>query len=270
MTDKSSVRDAATVILYRENADEHGEVFMVKRHGKSGFMAGAHVFPGGTLEEGDAPLAESLGAHIVDPHARAGIEAFTPALLVAALRETFEESAILLGSDAPLEARVALRTKLLKNELTFAQVLGQLAPDTGAFDALIPWSRWKTPLVEKRRFDARFFLIDLRTLDSAEAHLGQHDDVETTSAEWIGVDTALDAADKGDIWLAPPTSHTLLMLRDFGPSYEHPLTSICPQFFAFERPTLVLPNHKLHTDHWAAEGPVAFEMDETQRWVPLD
>lgn len=258
------IRDAATAILYREGLDGRGEVFMVKRHGKSGFMAGAHVFPGGTLEDDDAPLAASLG--VTTPRGREGVDAFSSALLVAALRETFEESAILPGVDWPLEVREALRRKLLEKTLTFSQVLDELQCDVQVFSSLIPWSRWVTPVVERRRFDARFFLVDLRGSAQQE---GRQDGIETTSAEWLGIEEALESAESGRIWMAPPTSHTLMMLRDQGPDFNHPLSAIQPEFFDLERPTLVLPGHERHSlDSGIGAGPSAFEF-VNKCWVPV-
>ena len=49
-------RPASTVVLVRDPF----EVFLVKRHGKSGFMAGAHVFPGGRVDDEDR--AETMEA----------------------------------------------------------------------------------------------------------------------------------------------------------------------------------------------------------------
>src|SRR5690606_1205542 len=93
-------RDSSTVILLRDE-DAGFSVFMVRRHGKSGFMAGAYVFPGGTLDEADrAPsLLAHVGGRSAEEAARAlaeddGVRAL--ALHVAALRETFEEAGVLL------------------------------------------------------------------------------------------------------------------------------------------------------------------------------
>ena len=48
------IRTAATVVLLRDTASGP-ETFLVRRHGQSGFMAGATVFPGGKLDDADAP-----------------------------------------------------------------------------------------------------------------------------------------------------------------------------------------------------------------------
>jgi 8-oxo-dGTP pyrophosphatase MutT (NUDIX family) len=69
---------AATIVLARVLPDDAFEIFLVKRHGRSGFMAGAHVFPGGKLDPQD-------GAFDVD------------AAVVCAIRETFEECGVLLA-----------------------------------------------------------------------------------------------------------------------------------------------------------------------------
>jgi 8-oxo-dGTP pyrophosphatase MutT (NUDIX family) len=86
---------ASTVLLLRDG--DHGvEVFMVRRHDQVAFMGGAHVFPGGRLEDVDRASGH-------DPHR------------VAAVRELFEEAGVRVALDAlvpwahwvtpPLEAR---------------------------------------------------------------------------------------------------------------------------------------------------------------------
>jgi 8-oxo-dGTP pyrophosphatase MutT (NUDIX family) len=70
---------AATVIICRPAMGSF-EVLLVKRHGKSGFMAGAHVFPGGRVDPVDGePGSEQ-------------------AFVQAAIRETEEEAGITLDA----------------------------------------------------------------------------------------------------------------------------------------------------------------------------
>lgn len=59
MTAAVEPRPAATVVLFREAAGASGpalEVYLVRRHARSGFMASAYVFPGGAAEPGEEDL----------------------------------------------------------------------------------------------------------------------------------------------------------------------------------------------------------------------
>src|SRR5262245_17445030 len=96
----SEIRPAATVIVLRDGADGP-EVFMVRRHQAVRFMAGAHVFPGGRVEDSDG----SANATWCDglANARAKIPGVTPesavTFQIAAARELFEEAGVLLARD---------------------------------------------------------------------------------------------------------------------------------------------------------------------------
>ena len=137
----SVARPAATVILLRP-APEGFEIFMVKRHGKSGFMPDAWVFPGGRVDDGDR-LADHPavrgGAAAVEQMELSRHDAVP--YLIAAVRETFEEAGIWLGSGMlALEERHALD----RREATMGEVLDR----TGAvvdLDRLRAWAWWVTP-----------------------------------------------------------------------------------------------------------------------------
>src|ERR671917_152953 len=112
-------RDAATVVLLRDGArgdgahgdgahgdGAHGvEAYLLRRVGSMAFAAGMHVFPGGTVDPRDAggvppgagPSAEEWAVRL-----RAD-EALARALVCAAVRETFEESGVLLAGPSPDE-----------------------------------------------------------------------------------------------------------------------------------------------------------------------
>jgi 8-oxo-dGTP pyrophosphatase MutT (NUDIX family) len=200
-------RDAATVVVLR-GEPEGPSVFLVRRHAKSGFMAGAYVFPGGTLEGEDLALLDGprvVGLTVDDAAARLG-EPEDPrralALHVAAIRETFEEAGVLLADAAgTLDAIEAARRRRLAGA-PFADVL-----PVGArlrADALVPWARWVTPTVERRRYDARFFLT--RAPDGQRA---AHDRVETSAGAWMRPAEAIARFDAGELQLPPPTLRTL-------------------------------------------------------------
>ncbi len=93
------VRDAATLILLRSNPLE---VFMLKRHAKSGFMANAWVYPGGALDEADLDegLLERCDLTVEEAAKRLGMEDGRRALglHLAVIREAFEEAGVLFAS----------------------------------------------------------------------------------------------------------------------------------------------------------------------------
>lgn len=200
--------DAATLVLIRDAA-RGLEVFCVQRAMASGFMAGAIVFPGGRVEPDDAnpawdalvlPASERLGALAEDAiHARA--------LAIAACRECVEEAAI-LPVDVPVahDDVVALRDSLTATTEAFRDVLR--ARDLRLnLQALVPFARWVTPAAERRRFDARFFMMR-----APAGQEGMHDRRETTGSFWATPAELLERWDSGIVQLAPPTHHTLWTL----------------------------------------------------------
>ena len=205
------IKDASTVILLRE-APGGLETFMLCRHQRSGFMGGAHVFPGGKVDASDkAPSwrdrtdapAEAIAARLGEDDADAGL-----GLLVAAVRETFEEAGVLLAS--PREGRdvARARVRLLQGE-SFATLAEEL-DITISSNALTPYARWVTPKMESRRFDTRFYVAAVPTDQSAS-----HDGSETTSAKWLQPAEAIEEMYEGRIKLAPPTVRTLQWLAGF-------------------------------------------------------
>ena len=131
---------------------------MVKRHHQIDFASGALVFPGGKIEAGDAdPAWEALvlgwAAH--DPQIRA--------LKIAAVREAFEESGVLLarerdGSDwKATEAAAACRDKIAKGEMAFLDLVKSLGVVLD-LDGMATFARWITPKGMPKRFDAYFYI----------------------------------------------------------------------------------------------------------------
>ena len=178
-------------MLLRDGADGL-EVFMLRRHSAMATSAGRHVFPGGLVDAAD------YGNRTAD-------EAF----VIAAIRETFEETGVLMatsntGQQLDLEAE---RIALVAHQTTFDDVLARHNL-TAELDALRPWSHWITPLYEPRRYDTRFFVarvhdgIDTREVADGEADL----------AAWVRPADALATA---DVLLMPPTEVTLRELNTY-------------------------------------------------------
>lgn len=199
-------RHAATVILLREESRGFS-VFMVRRHAKSGFMAGAYVFPGGTLDEEDCTVprrARVVGRTEREAAATLGEDdgVLALGLFVAATRETFEEAGVLLADGAGALELSEARARLHAGA-DFASVVNELGVAL-RIDELTPWARWVTPKVERRRYDARFF-VARAPADQRAAH----DRIEVTAGEWLRPNQALDRWQRGELGLPPPTLRTL-------------------------------------------------------------
>jgi len=195
-------RDAATVVLLRDR--EGGiEVYLVKRSRTVDFMAGAHVFPGGRLDQADsAPSACALlssGTAALQERLGEQVPALMAAgLFVAAIRETFEEAGLLFGRFAAGWNLGDARAAVCEGA-QFATLMESI--DAAA---LVPWVRWVTPVVSPRRFDARFFL--------ARAPGGQEprvDGREATEGVWLRPEEALERWLEGDMLLPPATAKSL-------------------------------------------------------------
>src|ERR1700738_169489 len=90
-------RPASTILLLRDSATANGkaeiEVFMMVRHYEIDFNSGALVFPGGSVDKGDREIIAKPELY----SGGAGLDAATLSFRIAAIRETFEESGILLA-----------------------------------------------------------------------------------------------------------------------------------------------------------------------------
>ena len=204
-------RDAATVMVLRQ-APGGLEVLMLRRTAAMKFAPGAYVFPGGSVDAGDfSPEVGWHGPSPADFGALLGCPAdLARALVCAAVRETFEESGVLLagrpdGTLAPPsgESWEADRMALTAGTLTLADLLSRRGLVLRA-DLLVPWARWITPEAEPRRFDARFFAAALPAGQLATGHLAEADETA-----WLRPADAIEAARAGTISLLPPTAATL-------------------------------------------------------------
>jgi 8-oxo-dGTP pyrophosphatase MutT (NUDIX family) len=215
----ASPRDAATVMLLRQRGTGL-EVYMLRRQRTMAFAPGAYVFPGGSVDPRDAdeqvawagPDDAEWGRIFDAPPSLAR------ALVCAAVRETFEESGVLLAgesadsvvADTTSNEWEADRQALLDRSMSLAELLARRGLVLRA-DLLRPWSRWITPVIEPRRFDTRFFAAALpagqRTRDVGG---------EASEVAWVQPGDALAAGRRGEIRLFPPTAVTLSELADCG------------------------------------------------------
>jgi 8-oxo-dGTP pyrophosphatase MutT (NUDIX family) len=205
VADPAETRPAATVVLARDAAAGL-EVLLLRRARSSGFVPGAYVFPGGRVDEQDADPRLRRRLAGLDP-AAAGPE---PRYIVAAVREAFEETGLLLA-DAEPDA-VALhgwRTRLLSGDADFATVLDALGARIAA-GRMAYMAHWITPEAEPRRYDTRFFLAAVPPGSRAEP-----DPREMTDARWLTPAAALDRFQAGTLPMVFPTVKTLQTLAAF-------------------------------------------------------
>jgi 8-oxo-dGTP pyrophosphatase MutT (NUDIX family) len=210
------IRPAATVIVLRDSP-AGPEVFMVRRHHSVAFMAGAHVFPGGRVDEADRDAAAAWCDH--GAHPDAGLTP-TPASFVAAARELFEEAGVLLartGAGAFVSFAGAAdhtRFEAYRDDVHAGRrSLRAVVEREGlrlALDALVPYALWVTPPTEVRRFDTWFFLARV-----PPEQRPAHEHTESIDSTWIAPAAALAQAARGEMLLPPPTWFTLIELERF-------------------------------------------------------
>ena len=158
---RQTPKDAATLILTRVRKGE-AEVLMGRRAPGHIFMAAKWVFPGGRIDRSDfsAAAANDLPAADMARLTRETPARRARALALAAVRETFEETGLLLAAPAPA-ASVAGSWREFR-------ATGAL-PDLAALSYV---ARAITPPGRTRRFDARFFMADARALLHPEPTAG--------------------------------------------------------------------------------------------------
>ncbi|MCG5215251.1 NUDIX hydrolase [Streptosporangium sp. KLBMP 9127] len=208
-------RDAATVVILREGP----EVYLIRRKASMAFAAGAYVFPGGAVDPrdtdhaigwtGPSPAEWGEVFHAAESTARG--------LVCAAVRETFEESGVLLagpGADSVVADTTgddweADRLALIDKSLSFADFLDRRGLLLRS-DLLRPWAHWITPRIEAKRFDTRFFVAALPPGQRTRDVGGEADKVE-----WVRPASALAQAAAHEIFLMTPTRHTLTELAAY-------------------------------------------------------
>jgi glyoxylase-like metal-dependent hydrolase (beta-lactamase superfamily II)/8-oxo-dGTP pyrophosphatase MutT (NUDIX family) len=218
-TEKQTPRPAATILLLRETAAAP-EVFMLQRTASAVFLPGAYVFPGGALDADDASERAARRVRGLDDasaSARLGLASGGLAYWVAAARECFEESGILLVFDSkklPIEPGRAetlepFRNALNAGSLQFSEFLEKEDLYIHAHE-IAYYSHWITAPGRARRFSTRFFVA----CAPAGQH-GAHDRSETVHSAWVSPREALERDRRKEIELIFPTRSTLADLAAF-------------------------------------------------------
>lgn len=201
-------RHAATVILMRPSSDGP-EVYYLRRQVSMDFAGGMCVYPGGGVDPRDfdatvawagpspASWAERLGCD----------EETARALVCAAVRETFEESGVLLAGESASDVvadttgddweadRVALESRSL-SMTDFLNRRGLVLRT----DLLGVWDAWLTPIFEPKRYSTWFFVASLPL-----GQVTRDVSTESSSVTWLPARVAADQADAGELALMPPT-----------------------------------------------------------------
>lgn len=219
-------RHASTVILLRDTLSGP-EVYVQERASTMSFCAEMTVFPGGGVDARDMP-----GDVDQDGHDSPGLQwqgpnlqwwsqrllkdpAMARALVCAAVRETFEESGMLLAGTpdgivvadtAPFQAE---RKQLEDHLLSFSDFMDNNNLVLRA-DLLRPWANWVTPKEQPMRYDTAFFVAQL-----PEGQKTTGDTREATSTGWFRPATLLDGWRSRKINLMPPTWAQIKLLDTF-------------------------------------------------------
>lgn len=216
-------RDAATVVLLRDGEDGV-EVYLLQRRSTMAFAPGMYVFPGGGVDERDADTTIAwAGPTAEEWAARFGCDVrLARALVCAAVRETYEESGVLLAgpetgsvvADTTAAEWEKERLALLDRSSSLAQLLCRRGLVLRA-DLLGAWAHWITPESEPRRYDTRFFVAALSSGQRASDVSG-----EAQSVIWLPPVTAVTRVDAGDMAMLPPTYETCRDLVQLGSAEE--------------------------------------------------
>ena len=216
-------RLAATVVLLREH-DGGPQAYLLRRRASMAFAGGMYAYPGGGVDPRDGgSVIDWAGPNAEEWAERLGCSPETAqAVVCAAVRETFEESGVLLAgpdertvvADVSGEEWRAARAALEAHELSFAEFL------TGRglvlrSDLLGAWARWITPEFEERRYDTWFFVAVLPEGQRTAEVPGEADRVV-----WLSPEEAVKHVGSGEFLMLPPTVSTLRELLPFATPAE--------------------------------------------------
>jgi 8-oxo-dGTP pyrophosphatase MutT (NUDIX family) len=223
-------RPAASVLLVRPGAATPVECFLIRRAPGMRFLGGYYAFPGGKVD-----LADRRPEALARTHGLAPAEAAArlddprdevPALAywVAAVREVFEETGLLLAVDArgrAVDARPAAvadrleahRQAVVRGERSFTAML---ASEGWAADLspLVYFSHFVTPPASPIRFSARFFLCPVPPGQAPRVILE-----EATEGVWAAPDVAHARFRRGEWPMAEPAEYGTQYLAQF-PSWD--------------------------------------------------
>jgi len=214
-------RNAATVVLMRPGGSGRTgpELYLLRRHTSMEFAGGMCVFPGGGVDPRDDDAAVGWAGPSASIWAeRLGVdESMARALVCAAVRETFEESGVLLAgpsadsvvSDTTGADWEADRVGLESRELSMTDFLERRGLALRS-DLLGAWAGWLTPVFEPRRFRTWFFVAAL-----PEGQVTRDVSSESAAVTWLPALEAVGKVEAGEIMMLPPTYLTSLEVGQY-------------------------------------------------------
>ncbi|KAI0409826.1 hypothetical protein F4802DRAFT_542229 [Xylaria palmicola] len=217
-------RPSSSIILISPT----NQVLLLHRVKTSTSFASAHVFPGGNLSEfhdGAVPPSGDLKRHVDSLAYRLG-----------AIRETFEESGILLAREGsrdgpllnlPTSERDKARKAIYENEITFGKWL-ETVGGVADTENLIPFTRWLTPAgMATKRFTTQMYIymlpLEETSTDDAVLSAARHEALiptpdggaEITAAHFDDAPAWLARQGRGEVILFPPQYFLLHLLSRF-------------------------------------------------------
>ncbi|MDO6841700.1 NUDIX hydrolase [Paraglaciecola chathamensis] len=170
-------KDAATLIIVRRD-NTHPQILMGKRSSEHKFMPNKFVFPGGRVDVGDSRIRPPNDLHpsVLQRLMKGCSESRARALALAAIRETFEETGLLLGEADNL----TIKSRSLQWQAFLQHGINP------RLDTLSLIARAITPPYRNRRFDTRFFMVDADIIQG-DVHEAPQGSGELLAMHWVSL-----------------------------------------------------------------------------------
>jgi 8-oxo-dGTP pyrophosphatase MutT (NUDIX family) len=173
-------KDAATLIIVRRD-NKHPKILMGKRAASHKFMPNKFVFPGGKVDAGDSRIRPPRDLHpsVLKRLMKGCSETRARSLAMAVIRETFEETGLVLGeSDSvTIKSRSPQWDAFLQHGIN------------PRLDTLNVIARAITPPYRNRRFDTRFFMVEADLIQGG-VHTAPVGSGELLELHWVSVKEA--------------------------------------------------------------------------------
>lgn len=282
-------RPAATTVLLREGG-AGVEILAIRRHEELAFMGGLWVFPGGSLAPADtsaevlARIPDESRVHCTRLTSLHG----TPlepqqclGLAIAACRETFEETGVLLATTPAGEPATSALTARVQNQrqsiAARPELFARLLHEENLYlriERLVYWAHWITPSSVSRRFDTRFFLAAVPPDQVAVI-----DNTETIDHAWMTPAALVAAGLAGSVRLSPPTLYNVMELQStlrrcgslpllFSEQAGRQVPPILPKIVQQEAPAMVLPWDPFYRNFLGEGAPEHLEYPPSLRELP--
>ncbi|RDB21194.1 putative nudix hydrolase 7 [Hypsizygus marmoreus] len=246
-------RPSASLVI----VNARNEILLVHRNPQARHFGGVHVFPGGNF---DKKQDDSLA--------------------ITAIRETFEESGLLLASSSsvppvtlPDASLDEARFKIHSQKLNFQTFLAENRLTADIY-SLLPFTQWITPVNALRRFHTQFFVAFLPAAPSAGFSSGEKQEripkpdggQEVVSARFLHPEDALAEFRKGKITFMPPQAYLLTTLagilqgRTNTPEQRHLVEALSRGAFGH----MVINPRRLGTPDENGRTILTYEGDETR------